>query len=80
MNRLNENQLIENQLQSAYWIDDMKLFTIHFQFDKEIKQEDLLIDLTELRLIKVKIYFSNKVCLLFSCSLPSAIKDEFECK
>lgn len=77
--KLNEFQTIDNQLRSAYWYETMNEFYLSFKFEKQdVKDEDLMIDVTEERVIKVKIYLLNKVCYSFNCRLPNVVKPEIK--
>lgn len=78
INKLSEYQIVDNQFVSCYWIDDMKVFDLFFQLEKPVKEEDLMIDITEEKRIKVKIYQPNKIFYIFNCRLPSAVKQKFE--
>ena len=69
---------MENELKETYWIDDMELFNLFFNLNQKISEDNLMIDITENRMMKVKIYLIDNICYSFNCRLPGSIKDEIK--
>lgn len=72
------NGTLNNELITAYWQESMNEFYLHFEFKNEngLKEENLMIDLTEARMMKVKIYLAAKMCFVFDSRLPDTVKQE----
>lgn len=71
------SQTAANPLSAAYWIDDLKLFDLYFQFKNEISENDLMIDITEERRVKVKVHLPGATFYSFNCRLPSKVESKF---
>ena len=73
------NQTAVNPLLAAYWIDDLKLFDLYFQFGNAISPNDLMIDTTEERRVKVKVHLGTGATFYsFDCRLPSKVEQKFD--
>ena len=76
-NRL-ASQTVAHPLLATYWIDDLKLFELFFQFENTISADDLMIDNTEDRRIRVKVHLAGTAFYSFNCRLPSKVQSKFE--
>lgn len=78
LNQLRASQTVTNPLLAAYWIDDLKLFDLFFQFENAISADDLMVDISEERRVKVKIQLPSATFYSFNCRLPSKVAPKFE--
>lgn len=67
-----------NSLLATYWIDDLRLFDLFFQFEQAISADDLMVDISAERRLKVKIHLPGASFYSLNCRLPSKVQPKFE--